>query len=69
MTSFACVLDTCRVNASTILALNNAKDPRMQDSLDFGIDLVIMALVRPFIETRPRIGTTTEIQMKIRTVL
>jgi len=70
MTSFACVLDTCRVNASTIsiLALNNAKDPRMQDSFDFGMDLV-MALLRPFIEMRPRIETTTEIQMKICIVL
>jgi len=28
MTSFACVLYTCRVNASTILALNNAKQGR-----------------------------------------
>jgi len=68
MISFACVLDTCCVNASTMLALNNAKDPRMQDSFDFGMDL-IMALVRLFIEMRPRIGTTNKIQMKIRTVL
>jgi len=40
----------------------------MQDSFDFGMDLV-MALVRPFIEMQPRIGTTTEFQIKIRTVL
>jgi len=38
----------------------NAKNPRMQDSFNFGIDLV-MALVRPFIEMRPRIGTISEI--------
>jgi len=44
--------------------LNNAKDPRMQNSLDFGMDLV-----RPFIKIRPRIRTTTEIQMIIRVVL
>jgi len=68
MISFAYVLDTCRVNASTILVLNNAKDPRMQDSFDFGMDLVT-DLVRPFIEMRPRIRTTTEIRIKIRTVL
>jgi len=67
MTSFACVIYTCRVNASTILALNNAKDPRMQDSFKFGMNLV-MALVRLFIEMRSRIGTTIKIQMKIRTV-
>jgi len=66
MTSFAYVLYTYRVNASTILALNNAKDPRMQHSFDFGMDLV-MAFVRPFIEMRPRIGTTTKIQIKIHT--
>jgi len=40
MTSFAYVLYTCRVNASTI-ALNNAKDSRMQDSFDFGMDFVM----------------------------
>jgi len=68
MTSFACVLDTCPVNASTILALNNAKDPKMQNSLDFGMDLV-MGFVRPFIGMRLRIGTTTELQMKICIVL
>jgi len=45
MTSFAYVLDTCRVNASTILALNNAKDPRMQASFDFGMDLVMALCV------------------------
>jgi len=39
----------------------------MHDSFNFGMDLV-MALVRLFIDLRPRIGTTTEIQMKIRTV-
>jgi len=66
MTSFAYVLDTCRVNASIILALNNAIDRRMQETFDFGMDLV-MAFVRPFIEMRPRIGTTTEIQKKFRT--
>jgi len=67
MTSFAYVLYPCRVNASTVLALNNAKDPRMQDSFDFGMYLV-MTVVRPFIEMRSRIKTTTEIQIKIRTV-
>jgi len=39
----------------------------MQNSFDFGMDLSI-ALVRPFIEIRPRIGTTTKIQIKICTV-
>jgi len=65
MTSFAYVLDTCCVNVSTI---DNAKDPRIKNSFDFGMDLV-MALVRPFIEMQPRIGITNNIQIKICTVL
>jgi len=68
MTSFAYVLYICRVNASTILALNNAKDPRMHDSFDFGMDL-LMALVRLFVEMRLCVGITTEIQRKICTFL
>jgi len=33
------------------------------------MDLVMTLMRRPFIEMRPHIGITTEIQIKIRTVL
>jgi len=39
MTSFAYVLDTCRVSASTILVLNNVKDRKMQDSAHWNQNL------------------------------
>ena len=53
-------LDTCNVNASTVLALNQGKDPQKQDSYDFGFDLVI-ELVRPFIKNRSRNGLSSDI--------
>ena len=39
MVSFYFLLDTCRVNASTIYAMNNGQNPRNVDSFDFGWDL------------------------------
>ena len=48
MTAFAYVLDTFRVNASTVIALNQSIEPRNTNSFDFGITLVLQ-LVRPFV--------------------
>ena len=53
MSTFAYMLDTCRVNSCTVYAMNNSKDPRSQDSFSFGIGLV-MSLVLPFIQMRPQ---------------
>ena len=64
MSTFA-YIGHCRVNACTVYALNNSKDPRSQDSFKFGMDLV-MSLVLPFIEMRPRVGLSTAIQKKLR---
>ena len=61
MSTFAYMLDTCRVNACTVYAMNNSKDPRSQDSINFGMDLV-MSLVLPFIQMRPRVGLSTAIK-------
>ena len=49
MNAFSYVLDTCRVNASTIYAMNNDLQPRNIKSVDFGFELA-MSLIRPHIE-------------------
>ena len=66
--AFSYLMDTCRVNASTIMALNNGIDPRKLNSFNFGFDLVL-ELVRPFIEQRSRNGLTSDIVRKIKLVL
>ena len=48
--------------------MNNSKDPSSQDSCNFGMDLV-MSLVLPFIQMRPRVGLSIAIQQKIKNVL
>lgn len=45
------LLDTSRVNASTIWALNNGKDPRKVDSHTFGWQLA-MSLITPLVRRR-----------------
>lgn len=49
------ILDTVRVNASTIMALNHNKDPKSFNSFDFGMELA-EALVNPQIERRNKKG-------------
>ena len=51
MNALSYVLDTCRVNASTIYAMNNNLQPRNIKSVDFGFELV-MSLIRPHIPLR-----------------
>ena len=64
--AFSYLLNTCRVNASTIMALNTS-DKQLK-SFNFGLDLVL-ALVRPYIEKRSRNGLTNNIVKKIKFVL
>ena len=64
MTAFAYGLDTCRVNASTVIALNQSIEPRNTNSFNFGIILVLQ-LVRPFIALRSKWGLSKSIQNKI----
>ena len=60
------LLDACRVNASTIMALNTS-DKELK-SFNFGLDLVL-ALVRPYIKKRSRNGLKNDIVKKIKFVL
>lgn len=66
--AFSYLLDTCRVNASTVLNLNQDKDLQKLSSFDFGFNLV-MDLVRPFIENRSRNGLTSDVVREIKLVL
>ena len=68
MTSFAFVLNFCRVNARTIYAMNHSKGLKSQNLFDFGLDLVI-SLVLPCTRVRPRNIITNEIQAKIKIIL
>ena len=64
MTAFAYVLDTCRVNASTVIALNQSIEPSNTNSFDFEITLVLQ-LVHPFVVLRSKWGLSKSIQDKI----
>ena len=68
MNAFSYVLDTCRVNASTIYAMNNDLQPRNIKSVDFGFELA-MSLIRPHIEQRSLIGINSSVVRKIEMVL
>ena len=61
-------LDTCRVNASTIYAMNNNLQPRNIKSVDFGFKLA-MSLIRPHIERPSLIGINSSVVRKIEIVL
>ena len=65
MTAFSYLLDTIRVNAGTIYALNNAEDPRKVHSLDF-IFRLGESLIMPEISRRPREGLTSVVLAKMR---
>ncbi len=62
------VLDTCRINASTIVAMNDNKDPRKVNSLDFEWQLS-EALVMPFIQQHPLVGLNISTQRKMEIIL
>ena len=55
MAAFSYVLDTCRVNASTVFALNKDQDPQKQKSFNFVLDLAAQ-LILPQIKERRLTG-------------
>ena len=61
---FACMLDTARVNSSTIFALNQGKDPIKEKSFECTYQLV-MELVKPTIEMRNQVFLSSKIKLKI----
>ena len=68
MNAFSYILDTCRVNASTIYAMNNDLQPRNIKSVDFGFELA-MSLISPHIEQQSLIGINSSVVRKIEIVL
>ena len=68
MNAFSYVLNTCRVNASTIYAMNNDLQPRNIKSVDFGFELA-MSLIRPHIDQPSLIGINSFVVRKIEIVL
>ena len=68
LTAFAFILDVCRVNASTVLAINKKIDPNHQNSYDFGMDLAL-SLIRPHVERRPLTGLQRNIKKKMSLLL
>ena len=68
MNAFSYVLDTCRVNASTIYAMNNDLQSQNIKSVDFGFELA-MSLIRPHIEQRSLIDINSSVVRKIEIVL
>ena len=65
---FLYVSDTCRVNASTIYAMNNDLQPRNIKSVDFGFEPA-MFLICPHIKQRSLIGINSFVVRKIEIVL
>jgi len=68
LTAFSYLLDVCRVNAGTALALNKNIDPSKQNSYDFGMKLVF-ALIRPHINRRPLTGLQISVKKKMSITL
>ena len=69
MTYLSYVLDTCRVNASTInAAMNAGRNPRSQSAFQFGWKLVT-ELIIPFIRARLLNGLNVALQQKTKSVL
>lgn len=66
--AFSYILDTSRVNASTIWALNNEKQPKKVNSFNFGWELAL-SLVMPMIKKRDTSGLHENILNKIRVML
>ena len=62
--AFSYLLDTIRVNTSTVFALNNGNNPTKINSFQLGFDLA-EALVMAHIERRPMVGLTKPIVSKI----
>ena len=68
MNAFSYVLNSCRVNASTIYAMNNDLQPQNIKSVNFGFELV-MSLIRPHVEPPSLIGINSSVVCKIEMVL
>ena len=65
---FSYVLDTSRINASTVWSISNNENPRKIDSIGFGWELV-KSLVVPYVNQKSVDGLSRSIQNKISLVV
>ena len=63
--AFLYLLDICRINAASILAINEHTKQRKRNLFKVGFNFVL-ELIRPFIHRRFRQGLTNEILQKIK---
>ena len=68
MNAFSYVLDSCRVNVSTIYAVTNDLQTKNIKSADFGFELP-MSLICPHTEQQSLIGINSSAVHKIEIVL
>ena len=61
--TFLYLLDTCPINAASVLAINKHTEPSKQNLFEVGFSLVLK-LVKPFIQKRPRQDVTNGILQK-----
>ena len=67
-TALAYVLDSCRVNAATVFALNHKEDFKKLITYNF-IKMVVKLLIRPNIARRPLAGLTMTLRNDIKAAL
>ena len=68
MSAFSYILDTCRVNAATVYALNHGKDPRKIDAQNF-IGCLVKQMISPLLRRRQLTGLHAAVKNDIKTVI
>ena len=68
MTALSYIIDTARVNSSTLFAMNKKQDPLKVNTFEFGIDIVF-GLVSVFIHQREQSRLSTNVKQKIAMTL
>ena len=66
--AFSYLLETIRVNSSTLFELNKNHDPKLANSFNFSYEFATQ-LVMPHILRRPRSGLSSEVVKKITSKL
>ena len=62
--AFSFLLDTIRVNSSTLIELNENHDPKLENNFNFGYELAT-ELVTPHFLRRPLNGLSSEVVKKL----
>ena len=68
MSAFSYILDTCRVHAATVYALNHGKDPRKIDAQNF-IGCLVKQMISLLLRRRQLTGLHAAVKNDIKTVI